>query len=77
MTASSLTEVSSLIYELLDAHRDTVEMATQIGTGTDGVASLRWQAHIDYLRALQRKGHGLLAHLSPGPGEARSQGLER
>jgi hypothetical protein len=67
VTASLLTEVSSLIYELLDAHGDTVEMATRMETTCNGVAMLRWQAHIDYLRALQRKGREVLAHFSCEP----------
>ena len=43
-----------LIYELLDAHSDTVELASPI----DDPA---WEAHTDYVRALQRRGREILA----------------
>ena len=48
----------SLIYELLDAHRDTADLAG--GLGPDE----RWTAHLDYLRALQRMGRRALAEMS-------------
>jgi hypothetical protein len=44
-----------LIYELLDAHEDTVRLALEI----DG--DEQWAAHIDYLRRLERVGHEALA----------------
>lgn len=44
-----------LIYELLDAHTDTARMAA------GHPLNLAWRAHLDYLRALQRKGRELLA----------------
>jgi hypothetical protein len=47
-----------LIYELLDAHHDTAELAA--GLESDPL----WQAHLEYLRALQCKGRELLAHMS-------------
>jgi hypothetical protein len=54
--AASLVE---LAYELLDAHADTAELA-------DGLRYDRsWAAHLDYLRALQRKGRGTLARSVP------------
>lgn len=46
--------LTALVYELLDAHRDTIELA-------DELREERWRAHLDYLRALQRKGRELLA----------------
>ena len=50
--AASLAE---LAYELLDAHADTAQLA-------DGLTYDRsWAAHLDYLRALQRKGREMLA----------------
>jgi hypothetical protein len=64
MTTSLRTAVSSLIYELLDAHGDTVELATESEVPRGAEAGVRWQAHIDYLRALQRKGREVLACLS-------------
>lgn len=44
-----------LIYELLDAHEETLRMAE---IDPDAV----WRAHLDYLRALQRTARELLAH---------------
>jgi hypothetical protein len=55
-TAGGLT---GLVYELLDAHCDTARLAS----GMD--ASGGWDAHLDYLRALQRKGREMLAHTRP------------
>ena len=53
-------EVVSLLYELLDAHADTVALADA------PFEDLRWAAHIDYLRALQRAGREILARF-PAP----------
>ena len=47
----------SLVYELLDAQADTLELAAD--------EDLTWQAHLDYLRALQRKAREILARSSP------------
>src|SRR5437763_6555836 len=57
------TEITALIYELLDAHDDTARMAVDL------VADPLWEAHLDYIRALQRKGRELLARadLDPRP----------
>jgi uncharacterized protein YciI len=49
-------DVASLIYELLDAHDDTARLAATL------TPDPRWAAHLDYLRALQRKGREVLAH---------------
>jgi hypothetical protein len=60
--------LAELAYELLDAHADTVQLV-------DGLAyDPSWTAHLDYLRALQRKGREMLARtareeLSPCCGE--------
>jgi hypothetical protein len=43
-----------LVYELLDAHTDTVVLASNL---TDPI----WEAHTDYIRALHRRGHEILA----------------
>src|SRR5579875_3814167 len=43
----------ALVYELLDAHLDTIELAQR--------------AHLDYLRALERTGRALLAVAAPPP----------
>jgi hypothetical protein len=56
------SEATALIYELLDAHCDTVEMAGEL-TGDP-----RWQAHLEYLRALQRKGREVLARMPADEG---------
>jgi hypothetical protein len=49
------TEVDALIHELLDAHLDTVQMAA--GLEYDPA----WRAHLEYVRALRRKGCEVLA----------------
>lgn len=48
-------EVVDLVYELLDAHRDTADLALA-PWNDDG-----WRAHLEYLRALQRKSRELIA----------------
>ncbi len=48
-------QLVTLIYELLDAHDDTAEMASELDN------DLRWRAHLDYLRTLQRRGRETLA----------------
>ena len=45
----------SLIYELLDAHADTIAIAFELADEPS------WAAHLDYLRALQRTGKEILA----------------
>jgi len=48
-------DLTALVYELLDAHADTVRLA-------DGLdAEPAWAAHLDYLRDLQRIGREVLA----------------
>jgi len=47
----------TLVYELLDAHQDTLQLAADR-------REERWRAHLDYLRALQRTGRELLAAVS-------------
>jgi len=48
-------QLTRLVYELLDAHDDTARIAT--GQQLDA----RWQAHLSYLRDLQRVARELLA----------------
>ena len=48
--------VTELVYELLDAHADTLLLAREL----DGDPA--WAAHLDYLRGLQRIGREALAH---------------
>ena len=59
----------ALVYELLDAHHDTVDLARQLGDE-------RWRAHRDYLRALQRTGRELLAQVDAADPEP-SRGTPR
>lgn len=51
------TALATLVYELLDAHRDTSELAVELGIDCD----VRWRGHLEYLRALQRVGREALA----------------
>jgi hypothetical protein len=57
-------ETITLIYELLDAHQDTAEMAERL------CEDPMWGAHLDYLRALQRIGREMLARM-PADEDAR------
>lgn len=57
-------ELRALICELVDAHADTVELSL---TRND---ELRWAAHLDYLRALQRTANRILARTAM-PAEPR------
>jgi hypothetical protein len=53
--AEASAGLAELAYELLDAHTDTAQMV-------DGLQDdPSWAAHLDYLRALQRKGREMLA----------------
>jgi hypothetical protein len=52
-----LSRVTNLVYELLDAHVDTVELALKL---EDDPA---WSAHLEYLRALNRQGREAVAHI--------------
>jgi hypothetical protein len=48
-------DVLALVYELVDAHTDTVELRMETAD------KFAWDAHLDYLRALQRKAQEMLA----------------
>ena len=48
--------LTSLVYELLDAHLDTEQLMSSPST------HLAWTAHMYYLRDLQRSARELLAH---------------
>jgi hypothetical protein len=52
-----IADLSQFVYELLDAHDDTARLAREDD------AEVLWEAHLDYLRALQRKGREMLARL--------------
>jgi len=47
--------VTELVYELLDAHADTMRLACDLDPDP------AWAAHLDYLRDLQRVGRETLA----------------
>lgn len=56
----------SLVYELLDAHGDTMHLARELEESPPGAGHLdylRWGAHLDYLRDLQRVGREALARM--------------
>jgi hypothetical protein len=53
---SVAAEVSALVYELLDAHADTADLAAELPRDP------RWAAHLEHLRTLQRRGREALAH---------------
>lgn len=71
----------TLIYELLDAHRDTLELTIGPPSPIDddlGTGALRddaWRAHLDYLRALQRRGRELLAKADAANGTRPAEAM--
>ena len=50
--------LTALVYELLDAHDDTARLAADADSA---LGDIRWQAHLAYLRDLQRVARGMLA----------------
>ncbi len=54
--ATTTGYVMELLYELLDAHVDTMRLAGELDEDP------AWAAHLDYLRDLQRVGREALAH---------------
>jgi hypothetical protein len=56
--ALSAEYLTSLVYELLDAHSDTISLAGELP------CDQRWAAHVDYLQALQRVGREALARVA-------------
>jgi hypothetical protein len=57
-TKQDVTNLAELVYELLDAHVDTIALAGELPS------SPSWDAHLDYIRDLQRVGRERLAGLS-------------
>jgi hypothetical protein len=53
-------QLTLLVYELLDAHGDTARLAADLAS------DVRWEAHVGYLRDLQRLGRETLALASTG-----------
>lgn len=51
-------KLSALVYELLDAHADTAQLATGLAD-----EELAWELHLRYLRDLQRAARARLARL--------------
>ena len=49
--------ITELVYELLDAHIDTINLAGPLEQNQC------WAAHLDYLRGLQRVGRETLARV--------------
>lgn len=61
-TRNSEQTLIQLVYELLDAHEDTAQLARAVtGEGEWRSQVLQWQAHLDYLRCLQRRSRELIA----------------
>ena len=54
--ATPLSAVSELVYELLDAQEETMQMAAWFRCDPD------WREHLDRLQMLQRRGRETLAH---------------
>jgi len=57
-TTQDESGLAELVYELLDAHVDTIALTGELPSGP------AWAAHLDYLRDLQRVGRERLARLS-------------
>lgn len=57
-TRRDVDNLAELVYELLDAHVDTIALADDVPGSPD------WAAHLDYIRDLQRVGRERLASLS-------------
>jgi hypothetical protein len=53
--------LTELVYELLDAHEDTARLARELP------GDHPWEAHLEYLRRLQRVGRETLAQLVKQP----------
>ena len=74
-TASPDAQLAELVYELLDAHDDTARLAReQLGVArwAGEAVELRWAAHLDYLRSLQRVARAALARAAPATGVVRT-----
>jgi hypothetical protein len=50
--------IEQLVYELLDAHSDTLELAEELSPSPE------WEVHCAYLRDLQRVGRAGLARFA-------------
>ena len=75
-TRRDVNHLAELVYELLDAHVDTITMADELQGGP------HWDAHLAYIRDLQRVGRERLARVQELPprgstGSTRTPGLHR
>lgn len=59
MRSVTVDQLSRLVYELLDAHADTICM------GEEFAGEMEWEAHLEYLRGLQRVSREVLANVQP------------
>ena len=59
--AQTAGDVTGLIYELLDAHYDTAQLAAELAVDT------RWGNHLEYLSDLQRVAREALASMAQEP----------
>jgi hypothetical protein len=57
ISGASVEYLTELVYELLDAHSDTSRLAAELAHDPS------WQAHLDYLKGLQRVGREALARV--------------
>ena len=55
MSIVEATRLRQVVYELLDAHDDTARLVAENADDD------RWSAHLEYLRALQRRAREILA----------------
>jgi len=58
----SVEQLNRLVYELLDAHADTICLGERLAE------DLEWAAHLEYLRGLQRVSRELMAGAVAVPG---------
>jgi hypothetical protein len=61
--ATTTTRLVALVYELLDAHDDTVRLLENLGVDPP------WVGHVEYLQRLQRLGREILARAQNGVSE--------
>jgi hypothetical protein len=61
-TTATTELLTDLVYELLDAHCDTISLVDEADDGDV------WAAHLSYLRDLQRVGRETLARVPVGAG---------
>ena len=59
IAVAAQAQLAELVYELLDAHADTVRLVDEPVVGDVG-----WDAHLVYLRDLQRVGREVLARVA-------------